>query len=146
MKSLLLAFALVLISAIALHAGWTTDYQAALADAKAQKKLVLLDFTGKDWCAPCKLLEKDVFEKQAFKDLADKKFILVTLDFPEGTPLSPELTKQNSDLNDQFTIQGFPTLLAVDPDTGKEVGRIEGYRPELGAEPVLTRLRSFPKK
>jgi thiol:disulfide interchange protein len=29
---------------------WGTDLPKALAQAKADKKMVLLDFTGSDWC------------------------------------------------------------------------------------------------
>ena len=56
--SLLLAFS---ISAF-VHADWGTDYKAALAQAKAENKQVLLDFTGSDWCGYCKLLDKEVLE------------------------------------------------------------------------------------
>ena len=31
-------------------AGWTDDYDAALKRAAAEKKLVLADFSGSDWC------------------------------------------------------------------------------------------------
>ena len=33
--------------------GWSTDLDKALAEAKAAKKSVLVEFTGSDWCPPC---------------------------------------------------------------------------------------------
>ena len=68
----LLSLALVIFSTVLVHADWTTDYKAALTQAKAQNKLVLLDFTGSDWCGYCKLLDKEVFTTSSFKDFADK--------------------------------------------------------------------------
>ena len=41
---------------------WQTDYDKALATAKAESKRVLLDFTGSDWCGPCISLKKKVFQ------------------------------------------------------------------------------------
>ena len=37
-------------SAFSQEAGWTDDYTKAVAQAKAENKAILLDFTGSDWC------------------------------------------------------------------------------------------------
>jgi len=140
----LLSLALVIFSTVLVHADWTTDYKAALTQAKAQNKLVLLDFTGSDWCGYCKLLDKEVFTTSSFKDFADKNYILVTIDFPHQTQLSDTLKQQNDALNQQFTIEGFPTLIVLDAD-GKELGREVGYSPGSGADAVIAKLKSFNK-
>ena len=57
---LLIAFSFV--TTIARGSEWQTDYEQALATAKAAKKCVLLDFTGSDWCGPCIQMKKVVFE------------------------------------------------------------------------------------
>ncbi len=53
MKRLALAFSLMtgfaLLQAAAAEADWQTDLAKAQATAKAEKKMVLLDFTGSDW-------------------------------------------------------------------------------------------------
>jgi protein disulfide-isomerase len=126
------------------QAGWTTDYQAALAQAKAQKKLVLLDFTGSDWCGYCQALDKEVFTQQAFKDFADANYILVTVDFPQRTQLPDALKQQNDALGKQFSIDGYPTLIVLDAD-GKELGRQTGYDPGSGPPAVIAKLKSFNK-
>src|SRR5476651_536467 len=124
----LLALALVFTSTIFVHADWTTDYKAALTQAKAQNKLVLLDFTGSDWCGFCKLLDKEVLAQPAFKDFADKNYIQVTVDFPHQKPIPDDLKKQNETLDKQFKVEGFPTLIVLNAE-GKELGRQVGYGP-----------------
>ena len=140
----LLALLFVFTSIALVHADWGTDYKAALAQAKSQNKLVLLDFTGSDWCGYCKLIDKEVFDKQAFKDFADKNYVLVTVDFPHGKELPAEVKQQNDDLGKQYGIEGFPTLVVVNAD-GKELGRQVGYNPHSGVQVVINKLKSFNK-
>ena len=140
----LLSLALVFASMVLVHADWTTDYKAALAQAKTQKKLVLLDFTGSDWCGYCQLLDKEVFTQPAFKDFADKNYLLVTVDFPQQKQLPDDLKQQNDALGKQFKIDGYPTLIVLDAN-GKELGRQVGYGPGIGADAVIAKLKSFNK-
>ena len=106
--------------------GWKTDYPAALAQAANENKMVLLDFTGSDWCGWCIKLQKDTFSKPEFKKFAEQSLVLVELDFPRGKTQSDELKKQNEDLAEKFGVQGFPTLVLLDPQ-GKEAARNVGY-------------------
>jgi thioredoxin-related protein len=140
----LLTLAFVFSSMLLLHAGWTTDYKAALVQAKAQNKLVLLDFTGSDWCGFCKLLDQEVFTQQSFQDFANKNYILVTVDFPHQTQLAADLKQQNDALGKQFNVHGYPTLIVLDAD-GKELGRQTGYQPHSGPDAVISKLKSFNK-
>jgi thioredoxin-related protein len=106
--------------------GWKTDYTAALAEAAKENKMVLLDFTGSDWCGWCIKLQKDTFSKPDFKKFAQESLVLVELDFPRGKTQSDELKKQNEELAEKFGVQGFPTLVLLDPQ-GKEATRNVGY-------------------
>ncbi|MET0223244.1 MAG: thioredoxin family protein, partial [Terrimicrobium sp.] len=106
--------------------GWKTDYTAALAEAAKENKMVLLDFTGSDWCGWCIKLQKDTFSKSEFKKFAQESLVLVELDFPRGKTQSDELKKQNEELAETFGVQGFPTLVLLDPQ-GKEATRNVGY-------------------
>ena len=47
---------------------WQTDFEAAKAQAKAEKKIMLVDFTGSDWCGWCIKLKDEVFEKDAVQE------------------------------------------------------------------------------
>ena len=107
--------------------GWSEDYDKALAQAKADKKLVLLDFTGSDWCGWCIKLDKEVFSQTEFADYAKKNLVLVELDFPRSKEQSKELKAQNTKLQGEFKIQGYPTIIVLNAD-GKKVGEL-GYQP-----------------
>lgn len=99
--------------------GWSTDLDKALEKAKSEKKSVLVEFTGSDWCPPCIAMRKNVFSKKEFVDAASKNFILVELDFPKG---DPELKKKNDPLAEKYKIEGFPTVILFTPE-GKEFTR-----------------------
>ena len=108
--------------------GWTEDYAKAMEKAKAEKKHVLLDFTGSDWCSWCIKLDHEIFDKPSFKSFAKDTLVLVKVDFPESTPIAAKTKAQNEKLQKQFGITGFPTLFILDAD-GKQVwkgGYMEG--------------------
>lgn len=120
--------ALALISStVFAAAGWGDDFEKGLAQAKAEKKLLVLDFTGSDWCAWCIRLDKEVFSKQEFKDYAKENLVLVEVDFPQGKPQSDKVKEQNAKLQEKFGIRGYPTIVVLDGD-GKKVGEL-GYEP-----------------
>lgn len=99
--------------------GWSTDLDKALADAKAAKKSVLVEFTGSDWCPPCIAMRKNVFSTKEFVQAASKNFILVELDFPKA---DKELADKNKPLAEKYKIEGFPTVILLDSE-GKEFNR-----------------------
>ena len=106
---------------------WSTDYTASIAQAAAQKKPVLLEFTGSDWCPPCMKQNKDVFEQPAFEEFAKGNLVLVKLDFPRSKPQAPEIKERNQQLAAQYEVQGFPTVILLGAD-GKELAREVGYK------------------
>jgi thioredoxin-related protein len=125
--SLLASLALTLLPALA-GEGWGTDYNAALASALKENRNVLLDFTGSDWCGWCVKLKRDTFDQPAFKEYADKNLVLVEIDFPQGKSQKPEVKRQNEALQQQYQVQGFPTLVLLDPQ-GKIIKQQSGYIP-----------------
>ena len=140
---LLLVVALLAVAAnISLAAskdGWLTDYKQAQQEAKSNKKLMLLDFTGSDWCGWCIKLDKEVFSKPEFQEYASKNLVLVELDFPRRKELSATERSQNEELAEQHRIQGFPTIVVLNSD-GKKIGEL-GYEaavPENSREPLAT--------
>ena len=84
-----------------------------------EKKPLLVEFTGSDWCPPCIAMRKNVFSKKEFLDAAGKKFILVELDFPKG---DKELKEKNDPYAEKYKIEGFPTVILFD-SAGKEFDR-----------------------
>jgi thioredoxin-related protein len=105
---------------------WETDFEEASERAKAEKKPMLVDFTGSDWCGWCIKLKKEVFDTQEFKDYAAKNLVLVELDFPRRKEQGDEEKAQNKKLMEKYGIQGFPTILILS-DKGREVART-GYK------------------
>jgi len=120
---------------------WLTDLPKAQARAKAENKIVLLDFTGSDWCGWCIKFKKEVFDTKEFQDYAAKNIVLVELDYPKKKVQSDDLKKANAALNAQYKIEGFPTLIVLDKD-GKEIGRQEGYA-KGGPAAFIAKLEKF---
>ena len=85
------------LTAVAAEPVWLTDLDAAKAQAVKENKPVLVDFTGSDWCPPCKALHKNVFESAEFAAVASK-YVLVELDYPRKTSQAPELKAKNAEL------------------------------------------------
>lgn len=123
---LLLAATLTTCTLLAAEGEWLTDLAKAQAKATAEKKLVLLDFTGSDWCPPCKNLHKTVLTSEEFTKFAKDNLVLVELDFPNSKPQSAELKAANKELAKKFGITGYPTIIVLDA-AGKEVFKKVGY-------------------
>jgi len=134
-RFLCFSIALILMAANVSGSEWQTDYEQALAAAKAGNKCVLLDFTGSDWCGPCIQMNKVVFSKAAFLTYAEKNLILVEVDYPQHKKLPEKVTKQNERLMHDYGIDnsGFPTVILLNPD-GKILGQLEGYGGERPAD------------
>jgi thiol-disulfide isomerase/thioredoxin len=120
----------------------TTDYTLALSVAKSSGKLVLLHFTGSDWCPYCQMLDSEVLSKSDFSQFASNNYITVTVDFPHNTTLPDSLKQQNDSLAQKYHVDGYPTLLVIDGNE-KERGRISGYSPGSGPGPVISQLQNF---
>lgn len=98
---------------------WMTDIDAAIAKGKTEKKAVMVEFTGSDWCPPCIMMRKNVFSKKEFVEKASKDYVLVELDFPRG---DAELKKKNQPYAEKYQIEGFPTIILMDA-AGEEFSR-----------------------
>ena len=128
MKQFILTLAAVLtLGTFASADEWLTDYAKAMAQAKAQNRPVLVDFTGSDWCGWCMKLDREVFSMADFKNYAAAKLVLLKIDFPRRTPLPAAEQAQNEKLASQFGIQGFPTVIVLRPD-GARAAQL-GYMP-----------------
>ena len=107
--------------------GWLTDIKQAKDQATSDKKLILVDFTGSDWCGWCIKLDREVFSKPEFKDYADKNLVLLEVDFPKRKELSANQKAHNMELAERYGVQGFPTIIVLNGE-GRKVGEL-GYMP-----------------
>ncbi len=130
-------------SAALAAAGWDDDYEKAVAKAKAEKKMVLLDFTGSDWCGWCIKLDKEVFSKPEFKEYAKANLVLVEVDFPQGKRQTKKLKEQNEKLQQEHGVQGYPTIIVLNSE-GKKVGKL-GYM-EGGPKAFVAKLDELKGK
>jgi uncharacterized protein YyaL (SSP411 family) len=109
---------------------WQTSLPAALAQAKASQKPVLVVFSGSDWCKPCMQLKQEVFDQPEFSQYAQDKFVLARFDFPRNkkNALPKDQTKASEEAAAQLNKEGaFPAVVLLSPE-GKVLART-GYRP-----------------
>lgn len=118
-----------------LSINWEPDFNAAKKTAAQQHKLILLNFSGSDWCGPCIMLRRDYLENAAFTQMADKNLVLVNADFPRKKKNmgSPEQIKRNEGLAEIYNKEGsFPLTLLLDAQ-GKVIKTWHG-KPEMTPE------------
>jgi thiol:disulfide interchange protein len=126
-------FAAMLAGWVALGAGaranvsWEPSYDAALARARKEKKLVMVDVYT-DWCGWCKKLDKDTYSNRDVEARLTKEFIAIKI--------NPEKSVQNSKLAKQFGTHAYPHIVFLDAE-GNKISEILGY---LTAEKFLKRL------
>ncbi len=92
---------------------WVPKYEDAIARAKKERKIVLLDFYT-DWCGWCKRLDADVFAKDSFVQAADG-----VLGVKINAERLPELAAK-------YQVSSYPRLFFLDSN-GVIVERIRGY-------------------
>lgn len=114
---------------------WLTDFAVAQKIAKEKNQLILLNFSGSDWCGPCIRMKKEIFGNQVFNDYATPNLVLVNADFPRNkkNKLNKDQVKLNEALADKYNPEGkFPYTLLLDAD-GKVLKKWDGFpneRPE----------------
>jgi thioredoxin-related protein len=121
-----------------------TALSAALNQARSENKMVLLDFTGSDWCGWCKKFDKDVLSTDKFAGYVNSKLVLVTLDFPSHKEQDAALKHANQEIKKQFGVNGFPTFVLLN-SAGKELGRQVGYL-KGGPDAFIAKLDGFGRQ
>ncbi len=112
---------------VVMESAWLTDYDTALAKAEKEDKNILVYFTGSDWCPPCKMLKKDLFETTAFQDISND-FIMLYIDMPMNRDLiSDEQLRHNKDVSSKHNRKGAVPLLTILNAKGKELDAYSGY-------------------
>jgi len=125
----LLAPILTLISLFPLD--WKLNFSDAKAVAETENKMILLNFSGSDWCGPCIKLTKEVFGSPEFEKFASQNLVLVRADFPRQKKNQLEKTQivLNESLADQYNKKGiFPLTVLID-SKGKVIKEWEGFQP-----------------
>jgi thiol-disulfide isomerase/thioredoxin len=125
---------------------WEPDFENAKKTAKEKHELILLNFSGSDWCAPCILTRKEYLEDAAFGEMAKENLVMVNADFPrkKKNALSPEMVKRNEALAETYNKQGaFPLTLLLDAN-GKVLKSWQG-KPEMSVEKWTAEIQAICK-
>ncbi len=80
-------------------------YDEALIAAKAENKMVFIDFFT-EWCGPCKMMAKQVFPDKAVGDYMNARFVSLKLD----------AEKEGKSLAEQYGVNAYPTCVIVGAD------------------------------
>ena len=128
----LMVLALLVSSAWAKDIEWLKSYDTALAQAKKDKKIVLVDIYT-DWCGWCKKLDRDTYSDKDVQARVAKDFIAVKI--------NPEKSADGAKLAQQFGVRGFPFIAFVGAD-GKPMSQISGY---VNAVTFLAQLEKVAK-
>ena len=120
------------ISAVA-AVDWQNSYVAALARAKKEKKLVMVDIYA-TWCLPCKQLEKETFANKDVEARLSNQVISVKLDL--------EKILDNAELAKQFARDTIPYVVFLNSD-GKKLSEFVGF---LTADEFLKELDKTHEK
>lgn len=104
------------------------DFEKALAEAQKDGKVLMLEFTGSQWCPPCKMLHKYVLNTDKFLKHAKDKLKVVVADFERsGKPRDAANAAQYTKLADTYGLTGFPTIILINPQSGY-IEKIVGFQ------------------
>ena len=126
---LILSLCTLLLTAQEKDITWYTDIQQAINISIKQEKPLLLFFTGKDWCGPCKMTAKYVFGSQEFAKWSDN-VVLVELDFPRGAKRS-KIPAEHIQLAQQLQVRSYPTVWFVNTTVVNKEVQLQNISPPI---------------
>ena len=107
---------------------WLSNYQEARERAIKEHKLLFIDVWA-DFCSICITINKTLLSEPAVTEVLKNEFIPLKVN---GTQPSSE---PYATIHTQFTITGFPTYLAVNPETNEVIKRWDSklYKMDIAA-------------
>lgn len=106
---------------------WYNTLEEAVSAAKETGQPIFVDFWA-DWCAACKVMDRQVYSDPAFAEAA-QSFIAVRINYDKRTALARK-----------YNVSELPTLVFTD-SFGGEIFRRTGF---LDGRPLVELLRSLP--
>ena len=122
---------------------WYYSLQEAQSIARAKHRLILLNFSGSDWCGPCIRMHKEIFDNADFQQLADSTLVLLNADFPRlrKNQLPAKQQQANDAMADRYNPKGkFPFTILLTED-GQPLGSWEGF-PDGGEAAFTQQLQA----
>lgn len=127
---------------------WLGNVDDALKQAEQTHKLVLINFSGSDWCGPCIRLRKEILETETFENYATDHLVLVRADFPRDKKhqLPKTQVQLNEAMAERYNPEGkFPYTVPVD-EKGKVVKAWDGLPNENSTEFVQDLIHAQSNK
>ena len=134
----------VLLALTMLQPTWLNNFESAKTEASGSNKLIVLNFSGSDWCGPCIRLKKEIFSSDAFTNYASEKLVLVNADFPryKKNALPKEQVKENEALAEKYNPAGrFPFTVLLDAN-GKILKQWDGL-PNESPEKFVDEIKTI---
>ncbi|MEO6404363.1 MAG: thioredoxin family protein [Ferruginibacter sp.] len=144
MKKIFLSFFSLFAIFISLSAQPVLDSARKIAADKHE--LILLNFSGSDWCGPCIRMHKEILDTKSFKKVSEDNLVMINADFPrkKKNQLSKKLQKQNDALAEKYNPTGkFPYTLLLNAE-GKVVKTWDGL-PDENAEQFADEVKALCK-
>lgn len=114
---------------------WQPHFDTAQKMAKEKHQLLLLNFSGSDWCGPCIRMHREIFGSDVFSRMSDTNLLMVNADFPRSKKqqLDKQLQQENDALAAKYNPEGkFPFTLLLDAE-GKVIQAWDGMPGEDAA-------------
>jgi thioredoxin-related protein len=111
---------------------WEPNFELAKKTAKEKNELILLNFSGSDWCGPCIRMHSEIFGNTEFLKMARTNLVMVNADFPRNkkNQLKADIKKQNEALANTYNPSGkFPYTVLLNAE-GKVIKTWEGLPDE----------------
>lgn len=115
---------------------WADNYEAAVLSAKADDKLLLLDFWA-NHCTICKAIDKKLFKKDAVWNGLQDKIVFVQVDCTTNSNAETNALKQ------QFKVFAQPTILLINPNTQEIVQKWSSEPYSMSEEEFIKTVRNI---
>jgi thiol-disulfide isomerase/thioredoxin len=126
---------------------WLTDFEKAKITATQSNRFILLNFSGSDWCAPCKRLKDEFFSTDIFTKFAADNLVLANADFPRlrKNQLEKTQAQQNEALAEKYNPAGeFPLTILIS-SSGKLLKQWKGL-PVMTTEQFVQDIKNTYEK
>ncbi len=138
-KEILFFMCLTFLFSVGLQAqNYHSNIDTVRQTAEENEHLILMIFSGSDWCKPCMQMKENILEETSFREFANEHLEMLLVDFPyrKKNRLPKEQQKHNDALAEQYNPEGTFPLLVLTDAKGNIIKRM-GYDRQLGPETYI---------